>query len=101
MKIDINQTILIIIKNKTTFLLKRNIRNICLPVNIKAKVMMNKETNILNNWQTQIKLETIKIITSKMIEICVVFPNRIIKILDKKKKNSNNKIITSKVGKIK
>ena len=101
MKIDINQTILIIIKNKTTFLLKRNIRNICLLVNIKAKVMMNKETNILNNWQTQIKLETIKIITSKMIEICVVFPNRIIKILDKKKKNSNNKIITSKVGKIK
>ena len=50
MKIDINQTILIIIKNKTTFLLKRNIRNICLPVNIKAKVMMNKEINILNNW---------------------------------------------------
>ena len=50
MKIDINQTILIIIKNKTTFLLKRNIRNICLLVNIKAKVMMNKEINILNNW---------------------------------------------------
>jgi len=50
MKIDINHTILIIIKKKTTFLLKRNIRNICLLVNIKAKVMMNKEINISNNW---------------------------------------------------